>query len=113
METQVLKQDRRNKSGKLIASASNTPLIATRDDHDDRNNQIYSNNNTNEQSAISIVVQGSGNGIDNTPTTNTASVTHQSLMLDSFKQRDHREDALKMGFVVAGFAIMSTLAIWV
>ena len=49
----------------------------------------------------------------NTPTFGSATSITPSIMLDTLKQQSHRQDCLKMTFVVFGFGIMSTLAIWV
>ena len=87
METQVLIENERSEQSKSSRSQQVSPLI----------------HNAHADMRIGH--------IGNTPTFESASA--QSLMLESLKQQSFGEDALKMTFVVAGFGIMSALAIWV
>ena len=84
-EKQIETQVLQESSAQL--SKPNTPLIGN-----GATTLTFNNNNNN----------------NNNETTNA-----QSMMLDSFKQQSHVEDSLKMAFVIAGFSIMSFLAIWV
>ena len=141
IETQVLKKNSRQNTPRAsvlkIGIAIDNPAIATNAETTHNNSNSNSNSNTNENNA-STTGKGNSNTDATTPliietdgapeannnykrlfadveTNKNLDIFNATTTLNAMKQQsdEQKENCLKMSLVVAGFTIMSILAIWI